>query len=238
MTTYAPLAQTDPEFAASFGAFALDEIPAESSLDAALSLQCQLGAVIAVGAHAHFRRLAPAALDAGVTPVELKEITYQAVAYVGAARALDFVELATEVLRERGVELPLPGQSTVTPETRMEVGRTRQGELVGHDRVDAMYANAPADALRFQRFLSGNCFGDTYTRTGLDGQQREFLTFAMLAALGGADAQVRGHVAANLHVGNTRAQLLDVITILLPLIGYPRTLNALAAINEVAPPAE
>jgi 4-carboxymuconolactone decarboxylase len=30
--------------------------------------------------------------------------------------------------------------------------------------------------------------------------------------------------------------LLSVITVLLPFIGYPRTLNALAAINEVAPP--
>jgi 4-carboxymuconolactone decarboxylase len=57
----------------------------------------------------------------------------------------------------------------------------------------------------------------------------------MLAALGGCDAQVRGHVAANLNVGNDRQRLLSVLTVLLPFIGYPRTLNALAAINEVAP---
>ena len=56
----------------------------------------------------------------------------------------------------------------------------------------------------------------------------------MLAALGGCDAQVRGHVAANLTVGNGRTMLLSVLTVLLPFIGYPRTLNALAAINEVA----
>jgi 4-carboxymuconolactone decarboxylase len=57
----------------------------------------------------------------------------------------------------------------------------------------------------------------------------------MLAALGGCDAQVRGHVAANLNVGNTRQDLIGVLTVLLPFIGYPRTLNGLAAINEVAP---
>jgi hypothetical protein len=39
--------------------------------------------------------------------------------------------------------------------------------------------------------------------------------------------QVRGHVAANLHVGNDRAQLIDVLTQLLPFIRYPRALNAL-----------
>jgi 4-carboxymuconolactone decarboxylase len=41
-------------------------------------------------------------------------------------------------------------------------------------------------------------------------------------------------VAANLHVGNDRARLIEVATQLLPFIGYPRTLNALRAIDEVA----
>ncbi|WP_456795118.1 carboxymuconolactone decarboxylase family protein [Curtobacterium sp. PvP017] len=54
-------------------------------------------------------------------------------------------------------------------------------------------------------------------------------------SVGGADAQVTGHVAGNLHVGNTRQQLLDVLTVLVPVIGYPRTLNGLAAVNEGAP---
>ena len=54
-------------------------------------------------------------------------------------------------------------------------------------------------------------------------------------ALGGCDPQVKGHVAANLNLGNDRQTLISVITVLLPFIGYPRTLNALAAVNEVAP---
>ncbi len=57
----------------------------------------------------------------------------------------------------------------------------------------------------------------------------------MLLSLGGADTQLKGHVAGNLKVGNDRQTLLAVITQLLPFIGYPRTLNALAAVNEVAP---
>jgi 4-carboxymuconolactone decarboxylase len=36
-------------------------------------------------------------------------------------------------------------------------------------------------------------------------------------------------------VGNGRGVLIDVMTQLLPWVGYPRTLNALAALNEVAP---
>jgi 4-carboxymuconolactone decarboxylase len=104
-------------------------------------------------------------------------------------------------------------------------------------RTEAMYASAADDELHFQQFLSANCFGDYYTRGGIDVRTRELLTFAMLAALGGCDPQVKGHVAANLHVGNDRQLLISVTTALLPFIGYPRTLNALAAINEIAPAA-
>ncbi len=38
---------------------------------------------------------------------------------------------------------------------------------------------------------------------------------------------------ANLNVGHDRALLLTVITQLLPFVGYPRTLNALRALDEV-----
>jgi len=54
-------------------------------------------------------------------------------------------------------------------------------------------------------------------------------------ALSGCDPQIKGHVAANLNFGNDRALLLAVAT-QLPFIGYPRTLNALAAVNEISPP--
>jgi 4-carboxymuconolactone decarboxylase len=61
------------------------------------------------------------------------------------------------------------------------------------------------------------------------------LTFAMLVSMGGCEPQVRGHIQGNLAVGNDRAMLLDVVTQLLPWIGYPRSLNAVACLNEVAP---
>ncbi len=54
----------------------------------------------------------------------------------------------------------------------------------------------------------------------------------MLAALGGCEPQLAGHVAANLAVGNERQVLVSTVTQLLPFIGYPRTLNALRIINE------
>lgn len=44
---------------------------------------------------------------------------------------------------------------------------------------------------------------------------------------------MKGHVAANLNVGNDCAALLGVLTVLVPFIGYPRTLNGLNAVNDI-----
>jgi 4-carboxymuconolactone decarboxylase len=206
-----------------------------STLSQQLRLTVQLGAIIAVGGVTEFRTMLGAALRGGVTPIAAKEVVYQATAYVGMARVIDFLHATNEVLVAHGVDLPLESQSTTTHEDRFDVGRATQAAIVGADRLDGMYENASDDTVHFQRFLSANCFGDHYTRGGLDVRERELLTFAILVGLGGADNQVAGHVAANLHVGNTRADLLGVLTVLVPYIGYPRTLNGLAAVNSGAP---
>src|ERR1700712_5413103 len=219
------LASTDPEFITYFDNFAFDEVLADAAdldegIDLHTRLLVQLAAVLAAGGLAEFKVLANAGLaNAGVTPIELKELVYQAVPYVGMARAYDFLHAVNDILTAAGVELPLPGQATSTPETRQEQGRPVQQRIVGVGRVDKMHADAPQDGKHFQRYLTGNCFGDTVGRKGLDLPTRELLTFAMLTALGGADAQVRGHVTGNLNVGNTRARLLAVLTVLVPLIG-------------------
>jgi len=229
------LAVTDPELIEVFDNFAFDETLREGRLDIRTRLTVQLAALIACGAVSEYRVMLGAALTAGVTPVEAKEIVYQAVPYVGMGRVFDFVRTTNEVLSDHGVELPLESQSTTTRETRAERGRAVQEQIVGSDRVQAMYDNASADELHFQRFLSANCFGDYLTRAGIEIATRELVTFALLISLGGTDPQAKAHVAANLNVGNSRQRLLDVITVLVPFIGYPRALNALGAVNEIAP---
>ncbi len=227
------LAVTDPDLIETFDNFAFDEVLAESALDAKIRLMVQLAAIIASQALGEYRVMLGAALAVGVTPVEIKEIVYQAVPYVGMAKVFDFVHATNEVLTERGVSLPLPSQSTTTPETRAEKGLAVQKQIIGSSVVDSLYASSPADQMHIQRFLSANCFGDNLTRSGIDLPTRELLTFSMLVSLGGCEPQVKGHVAANLHVGNDRAKLVDVLTQLLPFIGYPRMLNGLRVVNEV-----
>ena len=226
------LAQTDPELVEVFDNFAFDEVLRHGDLDTRTRLITQLAALIAVGATGEYRVMLGAALVAGVTPVQAKEVVYQAVPYVGMGRVFDVLHATNEVLTERGVDLPLPGQATTTPDTRAQQGLAVQKQVVGAERVDALYANAPDDEQHLQRLLSANCFGDHVSRGDLDLRTRELLTFAMLAALGGCEPQLKGHVAANLTVGNDRARLLAVLTQLIPFIGYPRTLNALRVLDD------
>ena len=172
------------------------------------------------------------ALNVGVTPVEVKEIVYQAVPYVGMAKVYDFILATNEILESKGIQLPLEGQSTTSPETRFEKGFAFQKALIG-DRIDQMYAESPANQIHIQKYLSANCFGDYVIRNGVDVKTRELLTVSMLLSLGGCEPQLKGHIQTNFNIGNDKEILLSVVTQLLPYVGYPRTLNAIRCLNEV-----
>jgi 4-carboxymuconolactone decarboxylase len=186
-----PLKVTDPELIEVFDNFAFDEVLRHSGLDTRTRLMVQLAALIGCQALSEYRVMLSAALTAGVTPVEAREIVYQAVPYAGMGKAFDFIHATNDVLTQRGVRLPLDGQATTTPDTRSGLGRAVQGQIAGAARVERMYASAAEDELHFQRFLSANCFGDYLTRGGIGVPVRELITFAMLAALGGCHPQFR-----------------------------------------------
>lgn len=225
---------TDPELVEAFDNFAFDEVLRYGGLDDRIRLKVILSALIAMQTLGEYKVMLEGALNVGVTPVEVKEIVYQSVPYVGIARVFDFLHATNEILANRGVELPLEGRSTTTPETRNTAGLKVQKEIFG-EMIDRMREEAPGDQRHIHTYLSDNCFGDFYTRTGLDIPTRELLTFSMLLSMGGCEPQLKGHVLGNVNVGNGRAVLLAVITQLLPYVGYPRTLNALRCLDEVIP---
>lgn len=225
----------DPELFEIFDNFALGEVLGHGGLDARTRLMCILASNVASQGRAAFRATLDAALGAGVTPVEVKEVLYQAVPYVGMAKVADFIGAANDVLEARGVSLPLEGQSTTTPADRFEKGLAVQRSIFGAGHIDAMREAAPENQKHIQQYLSDNCFGDFLTRGGLDVKTRELVTFSLLVSLGGCEPQVKGHIAGNVNLGNDKAVLLAVVTQLLPYIGYPRTLNAIGCLNEVLP---
>ena len=72
---------------------------------------------------------------------------------------------------------------------------------------------------------------DYYTRENISIKDRELITFASIAALGGCEPQLKAHIAANLSVGATKQNLTDALRVADPLLGFPRTLNALGLVR-------
>ena len=226
------LHETDPDLLEIHQNFAFDEILQNVKLDLKTRMELILSSLIAMNTMSEYKNFIFGALNVGLTPIEIKEVVYHSVPYVGFARVLEAIQITNSVFKEKGIEMPFASQSTTSAETRFDKGLTVQKSIFGPG-IDKMHQMAPKNQYHIQKFLSDNCFGDYYTRTGLDVKTRELLTFAMLVSLGGCEPQVKAHVRGNVSVGNDKETLLNVVTQLLPYIGYPRTLNGIACINEI-----
>ena len=224
------LRKTDPEFAERFQHFAFDEVVNEENqqLDGPTRWLAILAALIGCGGVDAFREMLPAALENGVTPVMVKETVYQATDYLGYGRILPFLNAANDILAQSGIELPLPGQATTTMEDRLEKGAEAQTAIFGAHMKEAWKQG------HINRWLAANCFGDFYTRTGLDLPQREMITFCVLMAQGGCEPQLIAHAKGNMNLGSDRDFLVRVVSQCLPYIGYPRSLNAMSCIQKAA----
>lgn len=231
------LSVTDPDFIQRFDNFAFGEVlqQVNTQLDTRTRYTSYLATLLGCQAIDQYRELLPEALDHGLTPVQVKEIVYQATAYLGMARVRPFLTATNQILTLRGIPLPLPSQQTTNPQTRRTAGTEAQVACFG-EQMRNFWQSGPADSQHINRWLADNCFGDYYTRTGLDLKMRELITFCFLAAQGGCEPQLKAHIAGNYHVGNSKDLLIAVISANLPFIGYPRTLNALNCIRSV--PAE
>lgn len=111
---------TDPEFMERFEHFAFDEAVNEpgQELEPVTRHMAILAALLGCQGIDAFREELPDALNAGVTPVMVKEIVYQAVDYLGIGRVLPFLEAANEILTQRGVSLPWRAR----PQPRWKIG--------------------------------------------------------------------------------------------------------------------
>lgn len=224
------LYEIDREFMERFEHFAFEEVVNEKGqeLEPKVRYTAILATLLGCQGTDAFRMMLPKALDAGVTPVMAKEIVYQATDYLGFGRVLPFINITNEILEARGVALPLENQATTTLEDRLEKGIQAQVDIFGEHMNEAWKAS------HINRWLASNCFGDYYTRNGLDLAQREMITFCFIMAQGGCEPQLTAHAKGNMNLGNDKEFLIRVVSQCVPYIGYPRSLNAIACINKAA----
>ena len=233
------LAKTDPEFAKFFKYF--DEEEVAKTVEPVLGKTHRhfviLAALLGCGGKEEFEVRLPQALDAGVKPEQVREIVYQGTAYLGIGRVRGFFDIMNRVFAARGVKLPLADAAQQKDVERVVKGEAAQVEIFG-ERMKGFAKSGPEKTVAVRRWLSANCFGDYYVRSGLSLQERELVTFCYLAAQGDTTSQMGSHTAGNLRMGNTEEVLIAACLQFAPILGYPRTLNALAVVEKAAHPAK
>lgn len=172
-----------------------------------------------------------AALNIGVTPIEIREAIYQCAPYIGYPKTLNALGIMNEVFKEKDISLPLENQSTVTDENRFEKGKAIQDALYGGE-IKEMMSSLPGKFKDYvPRFLTETNFGDYYTRGGLDIKTRELLMYCVLATLG-AEFQLKAHVRGCIKAGNTKEELVAAMVQCIGYIGFPNAINAINIIRN------
>ena len=198
------LSQTDPEFIEFFSNFAYDEVvnePGEIILIWMTRpvrwpfLPCWSDAKLGC-----LRNDAAGGLRNQTVVHRHQGNGVSATAYCGFGKTLPFLKKLNNFLGAANVHLPLEPQGTTTPETRAKAGEDKQIEIFG-EGMRGFAQSGPEETRHINKWLAGNCFGDYYTRGGLNTREREMITLCFLAAQGGCEPQLTSHAKANMGVG-------------------------------------
>ena len=232
---------TDGEFMQILQGYIFGDVCFTGSLDNRLRELVTVTVLTTLSTLPQLKAHVQASLNAGCTPVEIREAVYQCAPFIGFPKTLNAISTMNEVFAGNGIQLPLPSQKTLTGESeeeRFQRGLEIQAPLYGTEIADR-YTWLPGEfAQAVSRFLTELCFGDFNTRSGLDGKTRELLTVVLLAALGGAELQVKSHVEGALKAGNTKEEVVCALVHAGGYMGIPRLFNALNACRELLQTAE
>lgn len=223
------LEKTDPELDAMLKEYIYGDIAQQAKLPSRKQHLLTLAVLVTQQNQSLLDKNVQGALQDGVSPLEIRETVYQLAPYIGFGRVADAMTTVNGVFRKNGVALPLPADGTTTDEDRFDKGLAFQVGTYG-ERINQMRANTPEEQKHLQDDLSAFCFGDIYTRKTLDLKTREMITVAAIGTLGTGEPQFISHVRGLLA---SKEEVIGVITVMNPYIGFPRTLNCLKNANTV-----
>ena len=211
--------------------FAFGDIYLRPGLDAP---QRQLATVAALAAQGdtapQLKFHIDAALQVGVTPIEIIEALIHLVPFAGFPRALNAVAVARKSFTDTGTTFIPPVQNDDS--SRYDRGARRLVEIDGQhglDVIESLHDISPD----LGRYIVEFAFGDVYNRPWLSPQRRQLVTIGALTALGDTAPQLRVHIGAALNVGLDRSHVIEALIHLVSYTGFPRVLNATTVARDV-----
>jgi len=111
-------------------------------------------------------------------------------------------------------------------------GEKLMRQVDGDTVVDHLLERYEQIAPDFTKYLVEFAFGEIYARQG-DLRHREIVAISSLATMGGCDTQLETHVRGAFNVGLSESEIVEVVMTLIPYIGFPKALNAIAVVKRV-----
>jgi 4-carboxymuconolactone decarboxylase len=115
---------------------------------------------------------------------------------------------------------------------RHEQGLRTRRSVLGKEHVDRTLARRNAFNTDFQDLITRYCWGDVWTRPGLDHKTRRFLVLAMTIALGRME-EFKLHLRAALEHGVPREEIKEVLLQTAIYCGVPAANSAFREAEEV-----
>ena len=115
---------------------------------------------------------------------------------------------------------------------QFEKGLKVRKEVLGESYVEASLASADELTAPLQKLVTEWCWGEVWTRPGLDRKTRSFLNLAMLTALN-RPHEVKIHVRGAINNGLTEQEIVEVILQAAIYCGVPAAMDSMRIAAEV-----
>ncbi len=225
-----PEAGTDPEMMAILQKYIFGEVFVVGELDMKTREMLTVTSLAVQQTLPQLKAHINAALNVGVKPVEMREAIYQLAPFIGFPKTLNTITVMNEVFTERGINLPLEKTASADETTRFEKGTAIQQPLYGDEIKNALTGLPDDMGAEVSRFLTEVCFGDFYSREGLDLKTRELLIISVLVTTGNTET-LKSHIKGSLKAGNSEETITAAIIQCLPYVGFPNTIAALKTLK-------
>jgi 4-carboxymuconolactone decarboxylase len=120
----------------------------------------------------------------------------------------------------------------VDSNSTFDKGLRLRHEMFGRAGAEDRWEQATDFNRPLEEFVTRHCFGETWSRPGLDRKTRSLVTLAILTALVRPN-QLRGHVRGALANGATPEEIREVLLHTVDYAGIPAGVEAFAAAAEV-----
>jgi len=121
--------------------------------------------------------------------------------------------------------------STVEADSRYEVAAEVLDGIFGPSWRDKQKKTGFKAVDDFQRIAVEHCYTDVWSRDVLDHKTRSVACLSILATLGTYD-EFKLHVEAALANGWSHEEVMEIVLLLIPYIGVPKSIKALRVAGE------